>query len=249
MTGMAIEGDNRRATLVQSAERRAWTSAQKTKEAPPENAAGSQEKPRRAKTPESPGRVKQQGPSGNITKAKRRAAAMGGGDGALRERTGAAPSSRGRRAARGKGGARPAVSTLSIYRKELKDGGRRILITRYYPRGVRKSHFDDWVRALAPSRELLKRFKEGSIAWDAFEGAFLAEIEGSAEAQAALGELRRTAGREGITLLCFEPDGAPCHRHIVRRLIEQPRLARTGPLEPDYADYHKGLPVARLVSH
>ena len=187
--------------------------------------------------------------SENITGTKRRAAAMGGGGGALRERDIAAPGGSGQKAARGKRGACPAVSTMSIYRKELEDGGRRILITRYYPRGVRRSHFDDWVRALAPSRELLKRYKEGSIAWDAFEVAFLAEIDGSAEAQDALGELRRAAGREGITLLCFEPDGAPCHRHIVRRLIEQPRLARAGPLEPDYTDYHKGVPVARLVSH
>ena len=34
--------------------------------------------------------------------------------------------------------------------------GTRILVMRFWPRGVRKSHFDEWHRDLAPSAELLK---------------------------------------------------------------------------------------------
>ena len=107
-----------------------------------------------------------------------------------------------------------AVSTMSVYAPRLADGGRRILVTRYYPRGVRRSHFDDWVRVLAPSRELLRRYKEGSIAWKGFIGAFLAQMRGDAEAQAVLRDLRNEAMDRGVTLLCYEPDGDPCHRHI-----------------------------------
>ena len=160
----------------------------------------------------------------------------------------AAPRGPGREVARGctRGGL--SVSTTSIYKPGLDGGGRRILVTRYYPRGVRRSHFDDWVRELAPSRELLRKYKKGSVTWSVFVGAYLAEMRGSCEAQSALRNLRRVARHEGVTLLCFEPDGAHCHRHILRLLIKQPRLTRVGPLEPDCTDYHKGVPVAGLVS-
>ena len=184
--------------------------------------------------------------AGNVFRTKGRGAGTGRGA-TLRGRSCAAPGGSGREASRRSAGACPAVSTASIYKPRLEDGGRRILITRYYPRGVRRSHFDDWARALAPSRELLKRYKEGAIAWKAFARAYLAEVRGSAEAKAALLELRRTARSEGVTLLCYEPDGVPCHRHILRRLLEQPRLARVVPLEHDCADYHKGVPAASLV--
>ena len=149
-------------------------------------------------------------------------------------------------AARARAGASPAVSTASVYGPRLEGGGRRILVTRYYPRGIRRSHFDDWARALAPGKELLRRHKAGSIPWRDFVGAFLAEVYASEEARSALLGLRREARRGGVTLLCFERDGAHCHRHILRRLVEQPSPARIGPFEPDCTDHHRGVPMARL---
>lgn len=121
-------------------------------------------------------------------------------------------------------------------------------MTRYYPRGVRRSHFDDWVRELAPSRELLKEYKEGSIEWRDFTREFLAQMRGSGEAKSALRDLRGEAMDGGVTLLCYEPDGAPCHRHILRRLVEEPRLVSARALEPDCTDYHKGVSAVSLVS-
>jgi len=44
------------------------------------------------------------------------------------------------------------IKTKSIYdKKELSDGT-RILITRYYPRGIGKEKFDRWYRELSPSK-------------------------------------------------------------------------------------------------
>lgn len=160
----------------------------------------------------------------------------------------AAPQGQGLEGEPDRGRAALAVSTMSVYKPCRDDGGRRILVTRYYPRGVRRSHFDDWIRALAPSRELLKGYKEGSIGWSDFTVSFLAQMRGSSEAQSALRDLRDAAVDGGVTLLCYEPDGDPCHRHIVRRLVEEPRLVFARTLEPDCTDYHKGFPVASLVS-
>ena len=44
------------------------------------------------------------------------------------------------------------------YPKDISDG-ERILITRYWPRGIKKEHFDRWDKELSPSRNLLKNIR------------------------------------------------------------------------------------------
>lgn len=108
---------------------------------------------------------------------------------------------------------------------EPQDGA-RLLITRYYPRGIPAASkpWDAWVRDLAPSQELHKAIKEGTIAWDAYDRRFLEEMQGPA-AQRALGEVAgRVAAGETVTLLCDHPRAlAPerCHRFLVARLLEE----------------------------
>ena len=116
------------------------------------------------------------------------------------------------------------IKTKSIFDPAEKGDGRRILITRYYPRGVPKENFDEWTTTLSPNPELLFAFKDGKIDWETFRREFVAQLredEGCQEAILTLHELSET---EDITLLCFEKSGHPCHRHLVRALVEDPRL-------------------------
>jgi uncharacterized protein YeaO (DUF488 family) len=56
------------------------------------------------------------------------------------------------------------IKTKSIYEPdEENNDGIRVLITRYYPRGVRKDKFDCWIRELSPSRDLLKNISRVSV--------------------------------------------------------------------------------------
>jgi len=61
------------------------------------------------------------------------------------------------------------VKTKSIYEPAEEEDGIRVLITRFYPRGVKKSQFDSWVRELSPSKELLFSYKEAKISWAAYK--------------------------------------------------------------------------------
>ena len=42
------------------------------------------------------------------------------------------------------------IKAKSNYEPKNKDDGYRILLTMYYPSGRKKTHFDIWVRELAP---------------------------------------------------------------------------------------------------
>lgn len=114
------------------------------------------------------------------------------------------------------------IRTKSIHDTASPEDGTRLLITRYHPRGVAKARYDVWWPDLAPSRELLRAYKDG-MPWAQFERAFTDELRGE-YGQAALMDVRVFARAATITLLCHEPEGEPCHRHIVKRLIEHDTL-------------------------
>jgi uncharacterized protein YeaO (DUF488 family) len=98
--------------------------------------------------------------------------------------------------------------------------GRRILVTRYWPRGVSRERIDEYVRAVAPSRELVRAYKDGRIDWPSFRETYLAEME-RPEAAAEIRRLADLSRREDITLLCVCREGENCHRYVLRDLIER----------------------------
>ena len=113
------------------------------------------------------------------------------------------------------------IKTKSIYEPKDKSDGTRILVSRYYPRGVKKSHFDVWVRHASPEIPLLKAYKNGSIDWDELSWKFKEQLRSSEESKAAIDQLIDLVESKGIvTLLCFEREGQNCHRDIVKAFME-----------------------------
>lgn len=116
------------------------------------------------------------------------------------------------------------LKTKSIYDPAEPGDGVRLLVTRFYPRGVKKDRFTRWDKALSPSRELLKSYKGGSKTWEGFRRGFLDEILETEEGLEALKALDELSRAETVTLLCYERSGEPCHRHVVVEILADPRL-------------------------
>ena len=134
------------------------------------------------------------------------------------------------------------IRTKSIYAPADQEDGLRILITRFYPRGVKRERYDVWIRPLAPSADLLKRYKNTQINWNGFKTALLSELRSSMDSVEAIHTLQAKSLVQNITLLCYEKDGCPCHRHMVKDLIEDPRLLDTKFVPEDTND-HKPAPA------
>ena len=115
------------------------------------------------------------------------------------------------------------IKTKQIYEKASQDDGVRFLITRYYPRGVRKDQFDEWLRALSPSPKLLFDYKEKKITWETFKDRFVIELASNIESVDLINILHDEMKSDVITLLCYEKNGVACHRHIVAELIGNPK--------------------------
>jgi uncharacterized protein YeaO (DUF488 family) len=88
------------------------------------------------------------------------------------------------------------------YEAPSADDGMRILVDRLWPRGVAKAKakIDLWLRDIAPSDGLRKRFHDKPEHWDAFCASYFAELEGEIPGAAAK-ELRRCMRNGPVTLI------------------------------------------------
>jgi uncharacterized protein YeaO (DUF488 family) len=140
------------------------------------------------------------------------------------------------------------VKTKSIYEHAEEEDGIRVLITRYYPRGVKKSHFDYWLRELSPSKELLFSYKEDKTSWSEFKINLLSEIKDNKDSLDAIYALNNYSQFDNVTLLCYEKAGNPCHRYLIRDLVDDPKLLSSN-FKPKDPDDHEGVSIDTLLSH
>jgi uncharacterized protein YeaO (DUF488 family) len=65
------------------------------------------------------------------------------------------------------------------YERATPKDGKRFLIERLWPRGVKKSALplDDWLKDVAPSTELRKWFSHDPAKWGEFQSRYRAELE------------------------------------------------------------------------
>ena len=110
------------------------------------------------------------------------------------------------------------VHTKRIYDEPSPEDGLRILITRYWPRGIRRELVDEYDTKVAPSRELLREFKHEALAWEPYTQRYFAEMQ-SEEAQREIARLAEIARTRTITLMCVCEDETHCHRSLLRNLI------------------------------
>jgi uncharacterized protein YeaO (DUF488 family) len=94
---------------------------------------------------------------------------------------------------------KPAVKR--IYEPASASDGVRILVDRLWPRGIAKdkARIDLWLKELAPSHALRKRFHGKPEDWKEFCTAYAAEL--AAAPAEAIAELRRRLRAGPVTLL------------------------------------------------
>lgn len=105
------------------------------------------------------------------------------------------------------------VKTKRVYEPREKSDGTRILVMRFWPRGIRKEHFDEWNRDVAPSKDLVFAFKRHGLPWEGYVRLYRAGLNSE-----AVDALRSRKGT--ITLLCGCEDETHCHRTLLKGELE-----------------------------
>ena len=94
------------------------------------------------------------------------------------------------------------LAVKRVYQPPDPGDGTRILVDRLWPRGIArdKARIDLWLKDIAPSDALRKRFHGKPDDWEVFRAAYFAELEGDA-AQAAAHSLLERLHEGPVTLL------------------------------------------------
>src|SRR5215470_1721721 len=89
-----------------------------------------------------------------------------------------------------------------VYAPASADDGMRVLVDRLWPRGIskEKAKIDLWMKDVAPSDALRKRFHGHPDQWRDFKTAYAKELAQD-PAQSRVQELRKQLGKTTITLL------------------------------------------------
>ena len=107
--------------------------------------------------------------------------------------------------------------------------GARILVDRLWPRGIAKdkARIDLWLKDIAPSTALRKRFHGKPDDWEAFCAAYFAEL-GEAPAQAAAATLHAHRRIGPVTLLYAARDTQRNNAAALKTWLERrPKKDRT----------------------
>ncbi|AWM25984.1 uroporphyrin-III C-methyltransferase [Sinorhizobium fredii USDA 205] len=117
-----------------------------------------------------------------------------------------------------------------VYEAPEASDGARILVDRLWPRGIakEKARIDLWLKDIAPSDALRKRFHGKPEDWDAFREAYAEELEGEA-AQAAVKELRERLGKGPVTLLYAARDESHNNAVALKRWLDEHRGRGSSP--------------------
>jgi len=123
------------------------------------------------------------------------------------------------------------MMTLAVKRVYLPPDvgdGIRILVDRLWPRGIArdKAQIDLWLRDIAPSTALRKRFHGKPDAYDAFRSAYFEELKSEAAQSAVKNLLDRL--REGpVTLLYAARDERRNNAVALKEWLERQKKRRT----------------------
>lgn len=111
------------------------------------------------------------------------------------------------------------VRLKRIYEPAEPEDGYRVLVDRVWPRGLRKADaaLDEWMKELAPSRELRQWFGHDPERWEGFREAYKAELARNPE---ALERLLETLRNNTVTLLFSARDRARNQAVVLREVLE-----------------------------
>jgi uncharacterized protein YeaO (DUF488 family) len=122
------------------------------------------------------------------------------------------------------------IQVKRVYEKPGRTDGTRVLVDRLWPRGLSKdgAAVDAWLRDLAPSDGLRQWFHARPEAWAGFCKRYIKELS-RPEAEMALGELYRLAGRrKRLTLLFASRNVRHNNAVALKDLLEGMRKPPTG---------------------
>lgn len=115
-----------------------------------------------------------------------------------------------------------AVQIKRAYEKAEKKDGYRVLVDRLWPRGIKKAklHLDNWIKEIAPSDDLRKRFGHKPENWKSFKKDYKKELR-TTDHKEQLKFLADIAKRKTLTLVYGARDEKLNNATVIKEIVEK----------------------------
>jgi len=112
------------------------------------------------------------------------------------------------------------VQVKRVYEPVEATDGKRILVDRLWPRGMKKesAHLDEWMKDAAPSTELRKWFHQDATQWPEFTARYMHELEQNNAVNALLDIINKN---KIVTLLYGAHDAERNHALVLLQFINE----------------------------
>ncbi len=112
------------------------------------------------------------------------------------------------------------INLKRVYESPRKDDGKKFLVERLWPRGVKKTALADalWLKDVAPSTELRKWFDHDPRKWAEFQRRYQAELKQHEE---DLEPILQSARHGSVTLLYSSHDTEHNNAVVLRDYLER----------------------------
>ena len=114
------------------------------------------------------------------------------------------------------------LSIKRVYQPPGNEDGVRVLVDRLWPRGLwrERAQIDLWLKEIAPSDALRRRYHGNPAAWEEFKTAYYAELN-QPPAQSAVRDLLDRLSREPVTLLFAARDETRNNAVALKEWLDQ----------------------------
>ena len=115
-----------------------------------------------------------------------------------------------------------AIRVRRAYDPPLPEDGRRVLVERLWPRGMKKEKLflNAWLKELAPSDDLRRWFSHDPARWEEFQQRYRQELRGPRQQQ-LIDELAEQASRRNVTLIYSSREERFNNANALRQIIEE----------------------------
>ena len=117
---------------------------------------------------------------------------------------------------------RQPLSIKRVYQPPDNEDGVRVLVDRLWPRGLlrERAQIDLWLKEIAPSDAMRRRYHGDPAAWEEFKTAYYAELKQPLE-QSAVRDLLDRLSREPVTLLFAARDETRNNAVALKEWLDQ----------------------------
>lgn len=136
------------------------------------------------------------------------------------------------------------IRTKRTYDPPARSDGRRILVERLWPRGIKKTalQLDEWCKDVAPSTDLRKWFGHDPERWPEFRRRYVRELNANETAWTPILD----AARKGTVTLLFSAHDVEHNSAVVLRDYLTAKLDRASRSRAAHARAHQ---TARHATH